>query len=49
MPDLKVVEASDPVLGKKYLYVEGDVPLFFTENETNNQRILKKKHEVFFH
>ena len=26
-------------LGERYLYCEGDVPLLFTENETNNERI----------
>ena len=28
-----------PVLGTYYLYAEGDVPLLFTENETNNERL----------
>ena len=26
-------------LGERYLYCEGDAPLLFTENETNNERI----------
>jgi Mannosylglycerate hydrolase MGH1-like glycoside hydrolase domain len=34
-----VVAASHPQLGEHYLYCEGDVPLLFTENETNNERI----------
>jgi hypothetical protein len=34
-----VIAASHPQLGKRYLYCEGDVPLLFTENETNNERI----------
>ncbi len=34
-----VVEAWHPELGKRYLLCEGDVPLLFTENETNNQRL----------
>jgi hypothetical protein len=34
-----VVKASDPKLGERYLYCEGDVPLLFTENETNTLRI----------
>src|SRR5678815_3521689 len=45
-PQLKVCEGGHPVihaveerLGDRYLYCEGDVPLLFTENETNNQRI----------
>ncbi len=33
------VAASQADLGERYLYCEGDVPLLFTENETNNQRI----------
>ena len=38
-PALRVVEVMDPKLGKFHLYGEGDVPLLFTENETNTQRI----------
>jgi hypothetical protein len=34
-----VVAASHVQLGERYLYCEGDVPLLFTENETNNERI----------
>jgi hypothetical protein len=34
-----VVAASHPDLGARYLYCEGNVPLLFTENETNNQRL----------
>jgi hypothetical protein len=33
------IKAVEPVLGERYLYCEGDVPLLFTENETNTQRI----------
>ncbi len=39
VPARGVVEAVDPELGELYLYVEGAVPLLFTENETNTQRI----------
>ena len=35
----QAVAASHSQLGERYLYCEGDVPLLFTENETNNQRI----------
>jgi hypothetical protein len=35
----QVVMASHTQLGERYLYCEGDVPLLFTENETNNERI----------
>ena len=38
-PGQSVVNAVDPKLGQRYLYCEGDVPLLFTENETNTQRI----------
>jgi hypothetical protein len=34
-----VVVASQVQLGERYLYCEGDIPLLFTENETNNERI----------
>ena len=34
-----VVRAVHPRLGTRYLYCEGDVPLLFTENETNTQRL----------
>jgi hypothetical protein len=33
------IAAAHPVLGEYYLYCEGDVPLLFTENETNNARL----------
>jgi hypothetical protein len=36
---LGVVAASHTLLGDRFLYYEGNVPLLFTENETNNQRI----------
>ena len=35
----KVVAASHAQLGERYLYCKGNVPLLFTENETNNERI----------
>ena len=38
-PARRVVEAVAPKLGTCYLTCEGDVPLLFTENETNAQRI----------
>jgi hypothetical protein len=34
-----VVQAVDPKLGERFLYCLADVPLLFTENETNTQRI----------
>ena len=35
----EVIAAEDPALGEFNLYCEGNVPLLFTENETNTQRI----------
>jgi hypothetical protein len=35
----RCVVASHSQLGDRYLYCEGDAPLLFTENETNNERI----------
>jgi hypothetical protein len=35
----QAIAASHADLGERYLYCEGDVPLLFTENETNNERI----------
>jgi hypothetical protein len=36
---MRVVAATHADLGERWLCVEGDVPLLFTENETNNSRI----------
>jgi hypothetical protein len=35
----RVIAASHPILGEFFLYCEGNAPLLFTENETNNERI----------
>ncbi len=35
----RALTAEHPVLGTYYLYCDGDVPLLFTENETNNKRL----------
>jgi hypothetical protein len=37
--DVSVVAASHESLGQRYLLCEGPVPLLFTENETNRERI----------
>ena len=37
--ETSAMAAQHPVLGTYYLYCEGDVPLLFTENETNNERL----------
>lgn len=34
-----VIKATDSVLGERYFYCDAGVPLLFTENETNTQRI----------
>ena len=38
-PTCGIISASGPDLGELYLYCDRDVPLLFTENETNTQRI----------
>jgi hypothetical protein len=35
----QAVAASHADLGERYLYCEGEIPLLFTENETNNERL----------
>ena len=35
----RVVASANSELGDRFLYCEGEVPLLFTENETNNERI----------
>ena len=35
----QTVLASHAELGDRYLYCEGNIPLLFTENETNNERL----------
>jgi hypothetical protein len=40
--EVSAIQASHGVLGERYLYCEKDVPLLFTENETNNERIFGK-------
>jgi hypothetical protein len=34
-----VIAAMHPLLEERYLYAEGEVPLLFTENESNNERL----------
>src|SRR5271166_6548550 len=38
-PGWSVVRAVHPQLGERHLFYDGEVPLLFTENETNTQRI----------
>jgi hypothetical protein len=35
----RAIAATHPTLGRYYLYCDGEVPLLFTENETNNSRL----------
>jgi hypothetical protein len=35
----RTIAASHPEVGHRFLYCEGDAPLLFTENETNNERL----------
>jgi hypothetical protein len=41
----RAIAASHLDLGDRYLYCEGDVPLLFTENETNNERLFGKPND----
>ena len=36
---INAISANHPDLGERWLYTEGNAPLLFTENETNNKRI----------
>jgi hypothetical protein len=40
--DSRCLAAAHETLGRRFLYCEGDVPLLFTENETNNERLFGK-------
>jgi len=39
LPGVTAIMASHATLGDRFLYCEGDIPLLFTENETNSQRL----------
>ncbi len=39
MPGTSAIAASHPILGELVLSCEGEVPLLFTENETNHERL----------
>jgi hypothetical protein len=41
-PGVSAVGARHPTLGAYYWYCEGDIPILFTNNETNNERIFGK-------
>jgi hypothetical protein len=42
------IAAKHAVLGDRWLFVEGDVPLLFTENETNNAQLFGSKNATPF-
>jgi hypothetical protein len=42
---VQAVAASHPDLGERYLHCVGDVPLLFTENETNSERLFGTPNE----
>ena len=44
----QTIAVSQAELGDRYLYAEGDVPLLFTENETNQERLFGKPNETPF-
>ena len=44
-PGTSAVEATHPLLGEFILSCEGEVPLLFTENETNHERLFGQKNE----
>src|SRR5262245_51551401 len=37
----RIIAATHPHLGRRWLYVQGDAPLLFTENETNTERLFR--------
>jgi hypothetical protein len=37
--EMSIVEASHQTLGRRYFYCDESVPLLFTENDTNNEKI----------
>jgi hypothetical protein len=39
---MRIIFAGSAQLGDRWLYVDGEVPLLFMENETNNERIFGK-------
>jgi hypothetical protein len=44
--DATTVEAFHWSLGERYLYAQGDVPLLFTENETNELRLIGRPNKT---
>jgi hypothetical protein len=44
----RIIAASHAELGDRWLYIDGDVPLLFTENEPNNERLFGKPNASFY-
>ncbi len=44
----KAIHVSHAELGPHHLYIDGDVPLLFTENETNTRRLFNKPNATPF-
>jgi hypothetical protein len=44
----QAVAASHADLGERDLYCEGDIPLLFTENETNTERLPQQHSDARF-
>ncbi|MGK7925222.1 MAG: glucosidase [Spirulina sp.] len=45
-PNYTCVESNHPVLGNSWFYTQGDTPLLFTENETNNERLFNSPNQT---
>jgi hypothetical protein len=46
LPEMSAVVADHEELGRRWLYCDRQVPLLFTENETNNERIFGSPNET---
>ncbi len=46
LPDMAAVTADHEELGRRWLYCDRQVPLLFTDNETNNERIFGSPNET---
>src|SRR5215471_15066827 len=44
----RAIAAVHPELGKRWLYVEADAPMLFTENETNHERLFNRPNATSF-
>jgi len=44
----RTIAASHSELGDRFLYCETDIPLLFTENETNNERVFDAPNDISY-